>query len=561
MPILTHQQTVTAVVNGLGNIHARHIIAGANGSTLTIEQISWTGVIQSRDVTSSTWSSPAPRTVYAFSGHTFTIYTMPATLPDQVLMSNTAVVHPWSTTARVPLSGTATATNFASPLQPFPDWVQFRRTGRIGDNLTFQASLTDAAPFGTYLKGLVARQATGNAINVTYTEVGHRTRNLTITMPAANWLQAITGTSAWRMHFFYGTYRHNANDIAPTRPVTLYLHGGNISGNPTNPIQHIVDGAPAIRPIPDPQRSGFEFLRWSNVENGVTAWNFATPIVANNTINATNTLHAVWIQLHVVTFNLHGGEIAENPVNPTVSVRTGTPVAAPVPNPQRLGHQFLRWSATPNGAVAWNFATNITAANTINATNTLHAVWQELPWREIVFRIGNPLNDTSMSWVLHEQDNTIINLANMRPQHVSLEFMGWANTGERARNLQIDLTPNATFTVTSSRVLYAVWNIDWNSVAPGIHGHNIMTLNFGGGVNPETSPPNQSRQYWSWDPTSRLLPSDAEMATFATINTNFDGLEFNGWFDNPNLTGNRVHIIPEHTRGEVQFFARWVPII
>jgi len=320
-----------------------------------------------------------------------------------------------------------------------------------------------------------------------------------------------------------------ADAVWPNAPTT---------GDRTTNVMH---GTAPVQ-VAVPTRPHHTFTQWSDV----------TPMTGPRTITAQ------WTQtLRPVIFNPHGGTINGIGGNHTVNVISGQAVTRPT-DPVRGGFEFMRWSSVQDGATPWDFATAINTPTTINATNTLHAVWRAITYADIILQIGNPLNDTSMSLVIQSQNYSTLNLTRYRPNHAVLNFLGWANTAQRARDRQVDLAATASITVNGNRSLYAVWDIDWNEVAPGIHGHNIMTLNFADGIDSTIFA--QSRQYWSWDPTSRLLPNAQYMTAFAQGNPSFIGLEFHGWFDTAQFTGQPITIIPYTARGEIQMFARWVPI-
>jgi len=317
-----------------------------------------------------------------------------------------------------------------------------------------------------------------------------------------------------------------ADAVWPNDPTT---------GNRTTNVLH--GNAPVQTAIPT--RPHHTFAGWSDL----------------SVMTGVRTITAQWTPtIRPVIFNPHGGTINGVAGNHTENVTSGQSVVRPS-DPVRPGFEFLRWSSIQDGATPWNFATAINTPTTINATNTLHAVWRAITHADIIFRIGNPLNDTAMSFVHQAQNYATLNLTAMRPDHDALNFLGWANTAQRARDRQVDLAPTASITINGNRTLYAVWDIDWNEVTPGIHGHNIITLNFADGIDSTISA--QNRQYWSWDPTSRILPTAQYMAQFAQGNQNFTGLQFQGWFDNAQFTGQPITVIPSTTRGEVQLFARW----
>ncbi|MCL2756178.1 MAG: InlB B-repeat-containing protein [Firmicutes bacterium] len=326
--------------------------------------------------------------------------------------------------------------------------------------------------------------------------------------------------------------------------VSFNTHGGGFV-----PQQTIAYRGTVTRPA-DPSLANHTFRHWSATQNGTTAFNFATLITSETTINATNTLHAVWWVNPTITFNTHGG----SPTPPQQRPAHGGLITEPA-QPTRSGWHFRHWSATLDGAVPWNFATQ-----TVTANQTLHAVWDEMVWRTITMHVGNPLIDSSLTMTLFKHQGFEMDFRNYIPGHVDLVFRGWALSATQARNHDIQFYPTDVMTVPSWNMnLHAVWDIDWDSLNPGDSGHNRLVFHFSGGANPNSQIV-EERPFFAWNSTSLILPTHEYMHAFATGNPDFNGLTFIGWFDSPSLNGQPIFRIPNTSEGRMYFYAKWIDI-
>ncbi|MCL2755870.1 MAG: InlB B-repeat-containing protein [Firmicutes bacterium] len=447
----------------------------------------------------------------------------------------------WQTNNRVPMAGSANASTFAAQ-SAFPAWITTRVTGQSTTHVNLQVSLTAAAPFGMYLKGVIPMGATTADFAVAHTSVNQRVRTIDYQITQAHW----RNNGPNRTHVFVGMYYNAADNTVPTRAVTFNLQGGNFSGNGANHIVNIPNGGQLNAPSPNPTREHYTFRHWSTTSAG-NGFTFPVIINSNNAFGTgTNTLFAVWGRNPVITFNTHGGSTV-----PQETINWGERITRPA-DPTRFGYHFSHWSNVQDGVTHWNFN------NTVTANTTLHAVFTDANWMTLELRIGNPLNDTSMTMTMTKPENTVVQLRHFIPSHIDLDFLGWALSAEQARNKQIFRNPTQTIAMTDNWTFYAVWDIEWNNF-PGIGGHNILSFNFSGGLNPHSSIV-EERQYFAWDPMSRTLPTHEYMDSFAMRNPDFHGLTFIGWYNNPDFLGQRYFLIPDTSSGPMNFYARWVEL-
>jgi len=100
------------------------------------------------------------------------------------------------------------------------------------------------------------------------------------------------------------------------------------------------------------------------------------------------------------------------------------------------------------------------------------------------------------------------------------------------------------------------------------HGWNLVRLHFTEG-NATTALPgfdlnhtgsSATRHYDPQSPTSRNLPTTAQMNTWAATQPAFENRTFQGWYTNPNFTiaqGQQVTQIPAGHSGVLRYYARW----
>ena len=189
----------------------------------------------------------------------------------------------------------------------------------------------------------------------------------TITLPNS------TGFS--KSGYIFGGWNTNADGTGETYSagfsytvtgdVTLYVKwvctvtfNLNYTGAPSPVIQEVNIGAKALKPSPDPIRTGYIFDNWYKDSALTAIWDFDTD-VANNSI----TLYAKWLPVSIITFDSNGGSTVDAQI-----VLNGETVFEPVV-PSKDGRNFMGWY-TAGFIAKWNFETDI-VTNDI----TLYARW------------------------------------------------------------------------------------------------------------------------------------------------------------------------------------------
>ncbi len=190
-----------------------------------------------------------------------------------------------------------------------------------------------------------------------------------------------------------------------------------------------------------PTRAGYTFLGWSRTISG--------EIVNSMTVTTERVMYAVWSQDGVtVSFNSEGGSAVES-----MNVPSGNNIVWPE-NPTRDGYTFLGWATSANGS----------ALEVLNVTDstTLYALWSE---------------DEPISFFFDPQGGNVI-----APQVVMVghdlrwptvpyfaghTFLGWSRT--------TDGEVVSSMTVTTERIMYAIWSIDSYTVSFNSEGGTAVT--------------------------------------------------------------------------------------
>lgn len=161
-----------------------------------------------------------------------------------------------------------------------------------------------------------------------------------------------------------GTMTHYVAFTVPaldSYAVTYNANGG--TGAPSNQTKWY--GTNITLSSSEPTRTGYTFKGWATSSSGSVAYSPG----ASYTANAAVTLYAVWqIITYKVTYNANGGTGA-----PTAQTKNhGTALTLSTGKPTRANYNFLGWSASATGTVAYAPGASYTA----NAAVTLYAVWE-----------------------------------------------------------------------------------------------------------------------------------------------------------------------------------------
>ena len=213
--------------------------------------------------------------------------------------------------------------------------------------------------------------------------------------------------------------------------VGFYDDAGNALGDYATIVEY---GSTVTEPTTDPTKAGYTFSHWSTAQGGA-AYDFSTP-VSGNLI-----LYAVFVEAgatteYTVSFKVDGATTS------TANVEAGSTVSAPA-NPSKTGYTFLYWSATENGATAYDFSAPV------NANLTLYAVFEEEGASNNEHTVIFVADGATVNTVEVLTGNTVSAPAT-NPEKAGYNFVHWSLTeGGAAYNFA---TP-----VTGALTLYAVF--------------------------------------------------------------------------------------------------------
>lgn len=143
-----------------------------------------------------------------------------------------------------------------------------------------------------------------------------------------------------------------------TNPVEFDTQGGSAV-----PTQNVKYKEYANKPT-DPVREGFKFVEWTSDKEGKNAFNISKTPITSKTV-----VYAQWEKnKYVVDFETGDRDV----INPDMqTVEHGGLVKRPA-DPIRKGHEFIGWTADPEGTIPFDFSTKIT-------TNTkIYAQWKKI---------------------------------------------------------------------------------------------------------------------------------------------------------------------------------------
>ncbi|MCL2844431.1 MAG: InlB B-repeat-containing protein [Chitinivibrionia bacterium] len=210
----------------------------------------------------------------------------------------------------------------------------------------------------------------------------------------AGWYKEVELTTAW--NFEVDVVSENTTLFARWTEIqneTFTVSFNSNGGSAVSSVVNIANGATISAPVA-PTRDGHVFGGWYKDAELANAWDFETDVVEGNT-----TLFARWLTAHTITFNSNGGSAVSS-----VSALTGTTIDKPT-DPTRVGFAFMGWYREAAFTNAWNFETNVVAANT-----TLFARWHELGTLVLPYSnnlaSANDVNEWTLSGVNWDNGNS-----------------------------------------------------------------------------------------------------------------------------------------------------------
>jgi len=318
------------------------------------------------------------------------------------------------------------------------------------------------------------------------------------------------------------------------------LNDGTPAGHPaTNPntvtSYTVLDADVTVQPA---TRTGYDFLGW--YDNAALT---GTPITTLRTMDAENKhYYAKWsaAKNYTVQWNLNDSAPAGHPAsNPnTVSSYTVLDADVSIQPATRTGYTFLGWYDN-----AGFTGTPVTNLHTIDAENKQYfAKWDSTP---ISYPINYVLNDGTPAG--HPASNPVANLTSytvltngsgtvhlLPALRSGYSFLGWYD------NPALSGSPISSFSAmdAEAKTYYAKWS--------SANNYSVSyTLNDSTPAGHPATNPNTVTSYTVLDPNVTLAPATRT------------GYDFEGWYDNPGLTGTPVTNLHTMDAENKQYYAKW----
>jgi len=257
---------------------------------------------------------------------------------------------------------------------------------------------------------------------------------------------------------------------APFYTVTFDKNNTDAGSTDASPrTKRVTSPATNVGTLPaPPTRTGYNFIGWNTLQNGL-----GTPFIATTTVSSNMTVYAQWqARPYTVTFNKNGGDTEANPPSKTVTYPATTVGTLPAPPTRTENYTFTGWNTQPNGS-----GTPFTDSTTVSADITVYAQWWR-PWQP-----GDPYTVD-----LGVQTKKFATAANNDGGSVSLEFPAGFNVTHYAKfTIKLDFldSSQARINSTSSQYLAADFFKNWTSSSSSTRpatGDRLQTVSPARGV-------------------------------------------------------------------------------
>jgi len=203
-------------------------------------------------------------------------------------------------------------------------------------------------------------------------------------------------------------------------------------------------GTPITLPSVVPERTGYDFLGWSESSTATTP--DYTPGASYSIPKKVTNFYAVWaLKTYQITYDLNG---AAGSIDPTAKTY-GVDVALTQTVPEWDMHTFLGWSEDANATTATYSAG---AAFTENKNTTLYAVWKDRV--TVSYDLNGGLEGPDGSTVDAGSEYDIPGTIPKKEGHT---FVGWTRTADSAVK---EYDPGDSFSPEANTTLYAIWSVN-----------------------------------------------------------------------------------------------------
>lgn len=327
-----------------------------------------------------------------------------------------------------------------------------------------------------------------------------------------------------------------------------------------------------------PKKNGYYFGNWS--------FDFSKPITSDNLIVAT-----YFPNINTLIFD---GNTSTSGMMENISIKTNETISLPDNLYSKDYYSFIGWSTSSNGSVEYNNKDSFKMNE--NSKQVLYAIWNPIQY-DITYILNDGLLETDL--ISYNIEETILLPT---PSMNGATFAGWY-TDKSFSNARLEEIKQGSY---GDITLYAKWEYINYAITYVMNGGTNNALNpreytilnknldlydaerdgysFTGWY---TSPySNYSKInfintqlcknqtiYARWTPIEYIINYNTNDGTLETTKSCFtveseimldsptkEGYNFVGWFNNELCSGNPISIIQKGTIGNLELFAKWVPI-
>ena len=332
--------------------------------------------------------------------------------------------------------------------------------------------------------------------------------NLPYTSEPANGTVLSEAGENIEIKFYYNDKIVETKQITVRRPCTVEFYDG-IGSSKLVCKTEVAFGELLKLPVA-PSKTGYTFDGWYIGDEKVTS---------EKNVEKDLKLYATWTaNTYTVKFDSNGGNSAMTDQTftydeeKTLTVNTFT----------RTGYTFAGWATTANGGVTYTDeqkVSNLTAKD--KATVILYAQWTANTYT-ITYNLYEGENNADNPTDYNVETSTITLSS---PTKTGYTFGGWY-TDEAFTNAKLQIAKGSTGNIT----LYAKWEIVT---------YTITYNNCDEATN--TNPENYT----------------VETKTITLKNATKTGYTFDGWYDNANLTGEKITQIAKGSTENITLYAKW----
>ncbi len=342
----------------------------------------------------------------------------------------------------------------------------------------------------------------------------------------------------------------------------------------------VSDGESEIS-LPSPTKEGFTFGGWF-FDDGTFEQQVTATSLLEKSVSSDITIYAKWIPITTDTYTLSFDTQGGSAIDPLV-IEAGSVITLPA-NPVKAGYTFDKWCT--DGELADAF----TLVNMPEYEFTLYAKWA-IDNYTISFEVNGGVQIDAINYTI-ESNDIILPI----PQKSNNAFSGWYADREYSENAVNAVSKGST----GNKTFHAKWTPDIFLLTFETNGGNnidIISGEAGSAVEKPADPLKTGYSFEGWYSDSGLntvyvidkMPAEnitiyakwslvhytlsfeenqgneVEDISFNILTDSFDlptptreKHVFDGWYDNIELSGNRVTSVAKGTTGNRIYYAKWI---